>query len=257
MAFDATDAGNSGRPPGTCGVVDCAGGPRSLRRPCRAAVSARGSDRQAAGPPGTGPDASRPAPPTVCSCPPQCDHVRRDAARRLLANRRSGRPAAPTSGRRRSASAATSRRDGGNAAAVRETVATYVCPSGIVAAGGKADYGGISGSWIISAGVPFLGAAGLASGILVADDGTHRQPPPRRCAGGLRRRPRHLSRRLDGSGGAGGALHPPRRRSRRLAARRVTQRPHRPATGGRAVRPSGRRIARIVLVALSAKGYLQ
>lgn len=63
---------------------------------------------------------------------------------------------------------------GGNDLAGRQAVATYVCPSGIVASVGKADYAGISGSWIVSAGVPFLGAAGLSNGMLFADDGEHR-----------------------------------------------------------------------------------
>ena len=63
---------------------------------------------------------------------------------------------------------------GGNAAASRAAVVTYVCPSGIVASVGKADYAGISGSWIISPGVPFFGAAGFHNGMLAADDGGHR-----------------------------------------------------------------------------------
>jgi prepilin-type N-terminal cleavage/methylation domain-containing protein len=63
---------------------------------------------------------------------------------------------------------------GGNDVAGRQAVATYVCPSGMVSSVGKADYAGISGSWILSAGVPFLGAAGLHNGMLFADDGEHR-----------------------------------------------------------------------------------
>lgn len=75
----------------------------------------------------------------------------------------------------------------GNAAAVGQTVATYVCPSGIVAAPGKADYGGIAGSWIVAAGVPFPGAAGLHSGMLFGDDGDHRPVAAADVADGLSR----------------------------------------------------------------------
>lgn len=75
----------------------------------------------------------------------------------------------------------------GNAAAGAETVATYICPSGIVASVGKADYGGISGSWIVSAGVPFPGAAGLHSGMLFADDGEHRAVAAADATDGLSR----------------------------------------------------------------------
>lgn len=64
---------------------------------------------------------------------------------------------------------------GSNGAASAETVALYVCPSGLVPAAGKADYGGIAGSWIVAAGVDFRGAAGLHDGILYPDDGGH--PP--------------------------------------------------------------------------------
>jgi hypothetical protein len=64
---------------------------------------------------------------------------------------------------------------GGNRAASNEVVSAYVCPSGLLPAAGKSDYGGISGSWIVSAGVPFHGAAGLTAGLLFADDGGH--PP--------------------------------------------------------------------------------
>lgn len=75
----------------------------------------------------------------------------------------------------------------GNAAAAAEAVATYLCPSGIVAAAGKADYGGISGTWIVSAGVPFAGAAGLHSGMLFADDGDHRPVTTADATDGLSR----------------------------------------------------------------------
>jgi prepilin-type N-terminal cleavage/methylation domain-containing protein len=75
----------------------------------------------------------------------------------------------------------------GNATAGGETVATYVCPSGIIAAPGKADYGGIAGSWIIAAGVPFPGAAGLHSGMLFGDDGDHRPIAAADVADGLSR----------------------------------------------------------------------
>lgn len=59
---------------------------------------------------------------------------------------------------------------GGNDVAAAATVGVYVCPSGIVPSIGKADYAGISGSWIAMDGVPFFGAAGMSNGILVSVD---------------------------------------------------------------------------------------
>jgi len=76
---------------------------------------------------------------------------------------------------------------GGNDLAGRQAVATYVCPSGIVPSVGKADYGGISGSWIIATGVPFLGAVGLHNGMLFADDGEHRPAAAAEVTDGLSR----------------------------------------------------------------------
>lgn len=76
---------------------------------------------------------------------------------------------------------------GGNDLAGRQAVATYICPSGIVASVGKADYAGISGSWIVSAGVPFLGAAGLHNGMLFGDDGEHRPAAAADATDGLSR----------------------------------------------------------------------
>jgi prepilin-type N-terminal cleavage/methylation domain-containing protein len=76
---------------------------------------------------------------------------------------------------------------GGNDVAGRQAVAIYVCPSGIVSSVGKADYAGISGSWIMSAGVPFLGAAGLHNGMLFADDGEHRAAAAADVTDGLSR----------------------------------------------------------------------
>lgn len=55
----------------------------------------------------------------------------------------------------------------GNDVASDAKVAAYLCPSGIIASVGKADYGGVSGSWIIMDGVPFFGADGLSNGTLV------------------------------------------------------------------------------------------
>jgi len=63
---------------------------------------------------------------------------------------------------------------GGNDVASDQSVATYVCPSGIVFSPGKSDYGGVSGSWIIAEGVPFAGPAGFHNGMLFAVDGDHR-----------------------------------------------------------------------------------
>jgi prepilin-type N-terminal cleavage/methylation domain-containing protein/prepilin-type processing-associated H-X9-DG protein len=59
---------------------------------------------------------------------------------------------------------------GGNDVASDSPVATYVCPSGIVSSFGKADYGGISGAWIMMEGVPFYGEDGLSNGTLVSVD---------------------------------------------------------------------------------------
>jgi prepilin-type N-terminal cleavage/methylation domain-containing protein len=64
---------------------------------------------------------------------------------------------------------------GGNRAAAAEQVAAYVCPSGLLPAAGKSDYGGIAGAWIVAEGVPFSGPEGLHAGLLFADDGGH--PP--------------------------------------------------------------------------------
>jgi len=56
----------------------------------------------------------------------------------------------------------------GNAEAATTRVAAYVCPSALQSYPGKADYGGVSGAWMLSvAGVPFTGAEGLANGMLV------------------------------------------------------------------------------------------
>ena len=76
---------------------------------------------------------------------------------------------------------------GGNDVAGRRAVATYVCPSGMVSSVGKADYAGLSGSWIMSAGVPFLGAVGLHNGMLFADDGEHRAVSAAEATDGLSR----------------------------------------------------------------------
>jgi len=61
---------------------------------------------------------------------------------------------------------------GANAAAANANVAVYVCPGGIVTAPGKADFGGVSGAWILAEGVPFHGEAGLSNGMLISVDGT-------------------------------------------------------------------------------------
>lgn len=76
---------------------------------------------------------------------------------------------------------------GGNAAAAAQTITTYVCPSGLVSSVGKADYGGLSGSWIVSDGVPFLGAAGLSNGMLFAVDGEQRPTTAAAVTDGLSR----------------------------------------------------------------------
>lgn len=61
---------------------------------------------------------------------------------------------------------------GANAAAANLNVAVYVCPGGIVSAPGKADYGGVSGAWILAEGVPFHGDDGLSNGMLISVNGT-------------------------------------------------------------------------------------
>ena len=59
----------------------------------------------------------------------------------------------------------------GNRAASKHRIATYVCPSGVLAYAGKADYSGVSGAWMLDIeGVPFLGVAGLTNGVLVPRD---------------------------------------------------------------------------------------
>lgn len=59
----------------------------------------------------------------------------------------------------------------GNRGASKQKIASYVCPSGVLAYLGKADYSGISGAWMLGVdGVPFLGAAGLTNGVLVPRD---------------------------------------------------------------------------------------
>ena len=62
---------------------------------------------------------------------------------------------------------------GGNDVATDEAVASFVCPSGIVASVGKADYGGVAGTFIIEPGTPFFGAEGLTNGMLFAIDADH------------------------------------------------------------------------------------
>jgi len=61
---------------------------------------------------------------------------------------------------------------GGNDSASDTTIPTYVCPSGVVPTVGKADYGGVSGAWIIMEGVPFFGPDGLSNGMLFSVDET-------------------------------------------------------------------------------------
>ena len=63
---------------------------------------------------------------------------------------------------------------GGNDVASDTTVAVYLCPSGIVPTIGKADYGGISGAWIMMDGVPFYGLTGLSNGMLFSVDETRK-----------------------------------------------------------------------------------
>jgi len=61
--------------------------------------------------------------------------------------------------------------DGGNDVASRCRIATYACPSALLDHVGKADYGGVSGAWMLGVeGVPFTGAAGLTDGMLVPRD---------------------------------------------------------------------------------------
>ena len=62
---------------------------------------------------------------------------------------------------------------GGNDVATDQSIPVYVCPSSIVASVGKADYAGISGSWIVSEHAPFYGPAGFTNGILFAIDEEH------------------------------------------------------------------------------------
>ena len=64
---------------------------------------------------------------------------------------------------------------GGNDTASDAEVAPYVCPSGIVTSIGKADYGGVGGSWIMLDEETFFGPAGLHNGMLFAVDG-EREP---------------------------------------------------------------------------------
>jgi len=63
--------------------------------------------------------------------------------------------------------------EGGNAAVAAATIRTFVCPTALLRYPGKADYGGVSGAWMLGvAGVPFAGPAGLTNGILVPRDGS-------------------------------------------------------------------------------------
>jgi prepilin-type N-terminal cleavage/methylation domain-containing protein/prepilin-type processing-associated H-X9-DG protein len=60
---------------------------------------------------------------------------------------------------------------GGNDAASRSRIAAYICPSALLAHIGKADYGGVSGAWMLGVDdVPFTGPDGLANGMLVPRD---------------------------------------------------------------------------------------
>lgn len=56
---------------------------------------------------------------------------------------------------------------GGNDAAARCEVASYVCPSALFRYSGKADYGGISGAWIVELPGGHPPAEGLTGGLLV------------------------------------------------------------------------------------------
>lgn len=65
---------------------------------------------------------------------------------------------------------------GGNDVASRSRIAAYICPSALLAHIGKADYGGVSGAWMLGVDdVPFAGSAGLTNGMLVSRD-TGMQP---------------------------------------------------------------------------------
>jgi len=60
---------------------------------------------------------------------------------------------------------------GGNDVASRSRVSVYACPSALLDHIGKADYGGVSGAWMLGVdGVPFTGSAGLSNGMLVPRD---------------------------------------------------------------------------------------
>lgn len=62
---------------------------------------------------------------------------------------------------------------GGNDAAARARIAAYICPAALLANVGKADYGGVSGAWMLGVeGVPFSGPKGLTNGMLVPIDGS-------------------------------------------------------------------------------------
>lgn len=63
----------------------------------------------------------------------------------------------------------------GNHAASDTWLASYVCPSGMVASVGKADYAGISGA-VITHGGGIIGRFGLANGLLVAVDRSRPRP---------------------------------------------------------------------------------
>lgn len=76
---------------------------------------------------------------------------------------------------------------GGNDVASNSSISTFICPSGIVPIIGKADYGGVSGSWIMAEGVPFLGAEGLSNGMLVSVDGIIRPVQAAFASDGLSR----------------------------------------------------------------------
>jgi prepilin-type N-terminal cleavage/methylation domain-containing protein/prepilin-type processing-associated H-X9-DG protein len=64
---------------------------------------------------------------------------------------------------------------GGNDAAADTSVGAYVCPTGRVQSVGKADYGGVSGSVIVSEGKS-VGVVGVANGLLVPVDTTRQDP---------------------------------------------------------------------------------
>ena len=71
---------------------------------------------------------------------------------------------------------------GGNDVASDTPVTSYTCPSGIISSVGKADYGGVSGAWIIMEGVPFFASAGLSNGMLYSVDGTAENAGPVRAS---------------------------------------------------------------------------